>query len=147
MVTNRLKELLFQKRRVEGRRLSLAEIARATGISKKRLSQWELHKSIVFTAPDIQKLSEYFMIATCPLFLENGFTKLISEKQQKEKRQITLSEINRATKLHNFSRLQRWSKGRNVFIHTQTINALCKYFEIEPGPFFQYAKEEKQQAA
>lgn len=67
-VNNRFALLLAEKRINERRNISLAEVAEATGISRKTLYAWENNTVTRFDVPVINALCEYFSIEPGLLF-------------------------------------------------------------------------------
>lgn len=67
--------------------------------------------------------------------------KLLDEKAFKEKRRITLSEVSEKTGISRAT-LTRIANVPGNVTNTDTINALCKYFECELGELLMYVEDE-----
>lgn len=67
--------------------------------------------------------------------------KLLDEKAFKEKRRITLSEVSEKTGISRAT-LTRIANVPGNVTSTDTINALCKYFECQPGELLNYVEDE-----
>lgn len=74
--------------------------------------------------------------------VNNRFAILLAEKQIKERRNISLSEVSEATGITRKT-LYSWENNKVNRFDVPVINALCEYFGIEPGALFQYVKDEK----
>lgn len=57
---------------------------------------------------------------------------LLDDKSFKEKRRITLNEVSESTEISRAT-LTRIANVPGYNTNTDTIDALCKYFECEPG--------------
>ena len=68
------------------------------------------------------------------------FRQHLDEKSFKERRRITLLEVSEHTGISRptLTRIVS-SKGYNT--NTKAINALCKYFQCNPGELLQYIPE------
>ena len=64
--------------------------------------------------------------------IENQFSVLLAQKIVAEKRKITIVGVARATGI-SWSILAKWAKNKDYPIDAETIDALCKYFNCEPG--------------
>jgi len=73
--------------------------------------------------------------------VNNKFAVLLAEKRVKERRNIPLSEVAEATGISRQA-LYKWENNSIERFETRVINALCHYFEIEPGLLFQYVPDE-----
>lgn len=71
--------------------------------------------------------------------------KLLDEKSFREKRRITLSEVSEKTGISRAT-LTRIANVPGNVTNTDTINALCKYFECEPGELLSYVEETETEA-
>ena len=71
--------------------------------------------------------------------------KLLDEKSFREKRRITLTEVSEKTGISRAT-LTRIANVPGNVTNTDTINALCKYFECEPGELLSYVEEEENNA-
>lgn len=69
--------------------------------------------------------------------------KLLDEKSFREKRRITLSEVSEKTGISRAT-LTRIANVPGNVTNTDTINALCKYFECEPGELLSYVEEQEE---
>lgn len=67
--------------------------------------------------------------------------KQLDEKAFKEKRRITLSEVSEKTGISRAT-LTRIANVPGNVTNTDTINALCKYFECEPGELLMYVEDD-----
>ena len=67
--------------------------------------------------------------------------KLLDEKAFKEKRRITLSEVSEKTGISRAT-LTRIANVPGNVTNTDTINALCKYFECQPAELLVYVEDE-----
>lgn len=71
--------------------------------------------------------------------------KLLDEKSFREKRRITLSEVSEKTGISRAT-LTRIANIPGNVTNTDTINALCKYFECEPGELLSYIEDQEETA-
>lgn len=62
---------------------------------------------------------------------------LLDEKAFNERRRITLNDVAEATKVSRPT-LTRIANVPGYNTNTDTIDALCKYFECEPGDLLQF---------
>lgn len=74
--------------------------------------------------------------------VNNRFGILLAEKRIKERRPISLSEIEKVTGVSRRA-LYAWENNKVTRFDVPVINALCEYFGIEPGDLFQYVPDEK----
>lgn len=65
----------------------------------------------------------------------------LDNKSFKEKRKITLTEVSEQTGISRAT-LTRIANTPGYACTTDTISALCKYFESEPGELLQYIPDE-----
>ncbi|ART82291.1 transcriptional regulator [Oceanisphaera profunda] len=70
---------------------------------------------------------------------------LLDEKSFREKRRITLSEVSKETGISRAT-LTRIANVPGNVTNTDTINALCKYFECQPGELLSYVEDEETNA-
>ncbi len=75
--------------------------------------------------------------------ITNKFAELLNEKQIKENRYIPLAEVAKETGISRRA-IYAWENNTVTRFDMSVINALCDYFEIEPGELFQYAKDDIQ---
>ncbi len=68
----------------------------------------------------------------------------LDNKSFKEKRKITLAEVSKQTGISRAT-LTRIANTPGYTCTTETINALCKYFECEPGELLQYIPDEEEE--
>lgn len=68
----------------------------------------------------------------------------LDNKSFKEKRKITLAEVSKQTGISRAT-LTRIANTPGYACTTETINALCKYFECEPGELLQYIPDEEEE--
>ena len=73
--------------------------------------------------------------------INNKFAVLLAEKRVKERRNISLQEVAKATGISRQS-LYAWENNKVNRFDVPVINAICQYFEIEPGALFQYVPDE-----
>jgi putative transcriptional regulator len=78
--------------------------------------------------------------------INNRFGILLAEKRIKERRPISLAEVADATGISRKT-LYAWENNKVTRYDVPVIDALCKYFEIEPGDLFQYVREENRSVA
>lgn len=67
--------------------------------------------------------------------------KLLDEKAFNEKRRITLSEVSEQSGISRAT-LTRIANVPGNVTNTDTINALCKYFECQPGELLTYIEDD-----
>lgn len=67
---------------------------------------------------------------------------MLDNKSFVEKRRITLNEVSEITKISRAT-LTRIANVPGYNTNTDTINALCQYFECTPGKLLEYHEEEK----
>jgi putative transcriptional regulator len=73
--------------------------------------------------------------------VNNRFAILLAEKRVKERRNISLQEIAEKTGVSRRA-LYAWENNRVNRFDVPVINALCQYFDIEPGELFEYVPDE-----
>ncbi len=73
--------------------------------------------------------------------VNNRFAVLLAEKQVKERRNISLSEVAEVTGVSRQA-LYKWENNKVNRFDTPVINAICKYFDIQPGELFEYVPDE-----
>jgi len=73
--------------------------------------------------------------------VNNRFAILLAEKRIKERRNISLSEIADATGISRKT-LYAWENNKVNRFDVPVIDALCEYFQIQPGALFHYVKPE-----
>lgn len=69
--------------------------------------------------------------------INNRFGILLAEKRVKERRNIPLSEVASETKISRPT-LQAWASNTVTRFDMPVIDALCKYFGVQPGELFEY---------
>jgi len=74
--------------------------------------------------------------------VNNRFAVLLAEKQVKERRNISLSEVAEMTGVSRQA-LYKWENNKVNRFDVPVINAICKYFDIQPGELFEYVPDEK----
>ncbi len=74
--------------------------------------------------------------------VNNRFGILLAEKRIKERRSISLAEVAEATKISRQA-LYKWQNNSIDRFEVRVIDALCEYFDIQPGDLFHYVKPEK----
>ncbi|RMH39211.1 MAG: helix-turn-helix domain-containing protein [Gammaproteobacteria bacterium] len=67
--------------------------------------------------------------------------KMLDEKSFREKRRITLNEVSEKTGISRAT-LTRIANVPGYNTNTDTIDALCKYFECSPGELLEYHSED-----
>ena len=67
--------------------------------------------------------------------------KLLDEKSFKERKRITLNEVSQETGISRAT-LTRITNVPAYNTHTDTLNALCKYFECSPGDLMELRDDE-----
>jgi len=73
--------------------------------------------------------------------VNNRFAVLLAEKQVKERRNISLSEVAEVTGVSRQA-LYKWENNKVNRFDTPVINAICQYFGIQPGELFEYIEDE-----
>jgi len=73
--------------------------------------------------------------------INNRFGVLLAEKCQQEKRNISLQEVEEATGISRQA-LYKWKNNSIERFEMRVLNALCKYFKIEPGALFEYIPDQ-----
>lgn len=66
--------------------------------------------------------------------------KLLDDKSFKEKTKITLNQVSEETGISRAT-LNRVANTPGYNTNTDTINALCKYFECSPNELMEYIKD------
>jgi transcriptional regulator with XRE-family HTH domain len=79
-ISNRFAELLDKKQKKEGRYISLAEVAKDTGISRKTLYKWEKDSVTQYDTKVVDALCTYFDV---------GFNDLLVHSLPEEPKQKT----------------------------------------------------------
>lgn len=74
--------------------------------------------------------------------INNRFAILLAEKQIKERRTISLSEVENATGVSRQA-LHKWKSNTIFRFETRVIDALCQYFDIQPGELFEYVPNDE----
>lgn len=74
--------------------------------------------------------------------VNNRFAVLLAEKQVKERRNISLSEVAQKTGVSRQA-LYKWENNKVNRFDVPVINAICQYFGIQPGALFEYVPDEK----
>jgi len=74
--------------------------------------------------------------------INNRFAVLLAEKQIKERRNMSLREIERETGISRQA-LHKWKNNTVTRFDVSVILALCKYFGIQPGELFEYIPSDK----
>ncbi len=73
--------------------------------------------------------------------INNRFAVLLAEKQIKERRNIPLAEVAEATGISRRA-LYAWENNNVNRFDVPVIDALCKYFGVQPGELFEYVDED-----
>jgi putative transcriptional regulator len=69
------------------------------------------------------------------------FKQLLDEKSFREKRRVTVGEVSEVTGISRAT-LTRISNVPGYTTNTDTLNALCGFFQCEPGELLQYIADE-----
>jgi putative transcriptional regulator len=73
--------------------------------------------------------------------INNRFAVLLAQRRMKEKRNIPLSEVKESTKIP-YKTLYAWQNNTVTRFDVHVINAICKYFGVQPGELFEYVPDE-----
>ena len=73
--------------------------------------------------------------------INNRFAVLLAEKQVKERRNIPLAEVAESTGISRRA-LYAWENNDVHRFDDVIINALCRYFAINPGELFEYIPDD-----
>jgi putative transcriptional regulator len=73
--------------------------------------------------------------------INNKFAVLLAEKQVKERRNIPLAEVAEDTGISRRA-LYAWENNDVHRFDDVIINALCRYFGINPGDLFEYIEDD-----
>ncbi|HEY3311208.1 MAG TPA: helix-turn-helix transcriptional regulator [Anaerolineales bacterium] len=76
----------------------------------------------------------------CELTINNRFAVLLAEKQIHERRNISLAEVSKETGIARKT-LYAWENNAVSRFDVPVINALCKYFAVQPGELFEYLED------
>ena len=71
----------------------------------------------------------------------NRFGVLLAQKRMIEKRNIPLSEVAEKTGLPPKT-LFAWQNNTVTRFDVHVINAICQYFEVQPGLLFEYVPDQ-----
>lgn len=77
--------------------------------------------------------------------VNNRFAVLLAEKQVKERRNISLQEVAKATGVSRQA-LYKWENNSINRFEMRVVNALCKYFGVQIGDLFEYVPDEDSEA-
>jgi putative transcriptional regulator len=69
--------------------------------------------------------------------INNRFGILLAQKRMKEKRRISISEVSERTGINRQS-LQAWENNTVSRFDLVIMDALCEYFDCQPGDLFEY---------
>lgn len=72
--------------------------------------------------------------------MKNRILALMGEKQSRENRQISQSEVADATGLTRQA-ISKWARGDITQFNSETVEKLCKYFDCQIGDLL-YIEEE-----
>ena len=72
--------------------------------------------------------------------INNRFGVLLAEKQKEERRNIPLAEVSENTGISRRA-LYAWENNTVSRFDVPVINALCKYFDVQPGELFEYVPD------
>ncbi len=70
------------------------------------------------------------------------FKQLLDDKTFKERRRITIGEVSEVSGISRGT-ITRILNTPGYNTNTDTIDALCRYFECQPGDLLQFVDEEK----
>lgn len=73
--------------------------------------------------------------------VNNRFAILLAEKRVKERRNISLGEVSNDTSIPRKT-LYAWANNTVTRYDAAIIDALCKYFDCQPGDLFHYVENE-----
>lgn len=73
--------------------------------------------------------------------INNRFGVLLAEKCKQEKRNISLQEVEQQTGISRQA-LYKWKNNTLDRFESRVMDALCRYFEIQPGELFEYVKDD-----
>ena len=76
--------------------------------------------------------------------VNNRFAVLLAEKRVQERRHISLQEVEKDTGVSRQS-LYKWENNKVNRFDVPVINALCKYFGVQPGELFEYIPDPPEQ--
>jgi DNA-binding Xre family transcriptional regulator len=76
--------------------------------------------------------------------INNRFGILLAEKQKEERRNIPLAEVSEKTGISRRA-LYAWENNKVNRFDVPVINALCGYFNIQPGELFEYVPDPPEQ--
>jgi putative transcriptional regulator len=72
--------------------------------------------------------------------INNRFAVLLAEKRVQEKRNIPLSEVAAKTQLPHKT-LFAWANNSVTRFDVHVIDAICRYFGVQPGELFEYVED------
>ena len=72
--------------------------------------------------------------------INNRFGVLLAEKQKEERRNIPLAEVSENTGISRRA-LYAWENNTVSRFDVPVINALCMYFDVQPGELFEYVPD------
>lgn len=72
--------------------------------------------------------------------INNRFGVLLAAKRSQEKRNIPLSEVSAETGLPPKT-LFAWANNTVTRFDVHVINAICQYFNVQPGELFEYVAD------
>lgn len=73
--------------------------------------------------------------------INNRFGILLAEKRVHEKRNIPLSEVSDVTGIP-YKTLYGWQSNSVTRFDVHVMNAICKYFGVDPGKLFEYVPDD-----
>lgn len=73
--------------------------------------------------------------------VNNRFAALLAEKRIKERRNISLQEVAQKTGISRQT-LYKWENNSVNRFDVPVINALCQFFNVNPGDLFEYVPDE-----
>ena len=78
--------------------------------------------------------------------VNNRFGVLLAEKSANEKRRISIAEVARSTGIDQRT-LGKWANNTLTRFDAPVIDALCRYFDCQPGDLFTWSDDRPEEAA
>jgi DNA-binding Xre family transcriptional regulator len=72
--------------------------------------------------------------------IQINFRRMLSQKEQRENRKITYTEIQESTSTP-IKTISRWDSGKVTQIHTDVLERFCKYLDCEVGDLVRLAPD------
>jgi DNA-binding Xre family transcriptional regulator len=70
----------------------------------------------------------------------SNFSVLLARKEQREKKNIPISEVSRETGISRRA-LQQWANNTITRFDAPILSALCKYFDCKVGDLLEYVPD------